>query len=50
MWSLSSAQVSLPQWSIFLFFNLPTLKLKITIILPTDQPEIILPMAHTTKN
>ena len=44
------AQVSLPQWSM-LFLNVPNLKVRIIIIiLPTDQPEIILLTAHTTKN
>ena len=57
-WSISyvtsvdiTAQVSLIPWSIFLFSDLLTLKLKIMIIiLPTDWPEIILLMARTTKN
>ena len=45
------AHVPSTQWSVFLFLDLPTLKLKIIIIiLPTEQPEIILPTACTTKN
>ena len=46
------AQVSLTPWSIFLFLDMPTLKLRIIIIiiLPTDPPEIILSTARTTKN
>ena len=45
------AQVSLTRWSVFLFLDVPTLKLKIIInILPTDQPEAIIPTAYTTKN
>ena len=55
MWSISYgtcvdiiAQASLPQWSIFLFLVEPSLKLRI-IILPTDQPNIILPTVHTTR-
>ena len=59
MWSVSHvtcidliAQVSLTQWSTFLFLDVLTLKLGIiiTIILPTDLPEIILPAARTTEN
>ena len=58
MWSLSYVtfvdimeQVSLIPWSIFLFFDMPTLKLGIDIIiLLTDRPEIILSTARTTKN
>ena len=43
------AQVSLTP--IFLFLDVPTLKLRIIIIiLPTDRPEIILPTARTTKD
>ena len=35
------AQVSLTQWSIFLFLDIPTLKLRIIIIiLPTERPDI----------
>ena len=33
-----------------LFLNVSTLKIWIIIILPTDQPEIILSNARTTKN
>ena len=45
------AQVSLTRWSVSLFLDMPTLKLKIIInILPTDRPEIIPPTACTTKN
>ena len=46
------AQVSLTQWSTFLFLDVLTLKLGIIIIiiLPTDLPEIILPAARTTEN
>ena len=45
------AQVSLTRWSVFLFLDMPTQKLKIIInILPTGRPEIILPTASTTKN
>ena len=45
------AQASLPRWSIFLFFDLPTLKLRIIIIiLLTDLADIILPTAGTTNN
>ena len=45
------AQVSLTPWLIFLFLDVPTLKLRIIIIIfPTGQPEIILPTACTTKN
>ena len=63
MWSVSYvtyvdiiSQVSLTRSSIFLFFDLPTLKpsmvkLRIIInILLTDRPDIILPTAHTTKS
>ena len=58
MWSVSHvtcidliAQVSLTQWSTFLFLDVLTLKLGIIIIiLPTDLPEIILPAARTTEN
>ena len=50
MWSVSfvtCTQVSSNRWSIFLFFDVPTLKLRIIIIiLPTDQTNII----PTTKN
>ena len=42
-------QVSLPRLSIFLILDVPTLKLRIIIILPTDRHEIILPTACTTK-
>ena len=37
----------------FLFLDVPTLKLRIIIIiiiLPIDQPDIILPTARITKN
>ena len=45
------AQVSLTQWSIFLFLDVPTRKLRIiTIIFPTDRPYIIFPTARTTNN
>ena len=45
------AQVSLTPWSMFLFLDVPTLKLKIIInILLIDWPQIILLTAHTTKN
>ena len=45
------AQVSLTRWSVFLFLDMPTLKLKVIInILPTGRPEIILPTACATKN
>ena len=45
------AQASLPWWSIFFFFDLPTLKLRIIIIiLLTDLADIILPTAGTTNN
>ena len=41
----------LTRWSVFLFLDMPTLKLRIIIIiLATDRPNIILPIAHTTKN
>ena len=57
MWSISYvtcvdiiAQVSLSPLSIFLFLDVPTLKLSSIIILPTDRPEIILSTACTTKN
>ena len=58
MWSVSyvtyidiKAQVSLTWWSVFLFLDVPTLKLKIIInILSTDRPEIIIPTARTTKD
>ena len=40
------AQVSL---TIFFIFREATLKFRIIIILPTDQPKIILPTACTTK-
>ena len=43
------AQISLTPWSAFLFSNVPTLRLSTVIILPSDQPEIILPTACTTK-
>ena len=45
------AQVSLTLWSMFLFLDLPTLKLTIIIIiLLTDRPQIITPITRTTKN
>ena len=45
------AQVSLTPWSIFLFLHMLTVKLGIIIIiLLTNQPEIILRTARTTKN
>ena len=45
------AQVSLTPWSIFLFLDVSTLKLRIIIIiLVTRWPEIILSTARTTKN
>ena len=58
MWSVSYiacadiiAQVSSTWWSVFLFLYVPTMKLKIfIIILLTDQPKIILPTARTIKN
>ena len=58
MWSISFvtfvdiiAQGYVTPWSIFLFLDMPTLKLRINIIiLPTIRPEIILSTAHTTKN
>ena len=53
MWLVSyvnCAQVSLTWWSIFLFLDVPTLKLRIIIILLTDWPNITLPTACTTKN
>ena len=34
---------------IFLFLDVPTLKLKINIVLPTDRPEIIPPNAVQQK-
>ena len=34
----------------FLFLDVPTLKLRIIIILPTDRPEIILQAARITIN
>ena len=47
----SQGKVSLTRWSIFLFLDVPTLKLGIfVIILSTNQLEIILPTARTTKN
>ena len=56
MWSVSYVfcvdiiiQVSLTRLSVFLFLDVPTLKLRIIIILPTDRPEIILPIAPTAK-
>ena len=57
MWSVSYVtyidtipQVSLPQWSIFSFLDMLTLKFRIIIIvLSTDQPEIILPTARNTN-
>ena len=36
--------------NIFLFLDVPTLKLKIILILPPEQPKIILPTARTTKS
>ena len=58
MWSISYvtfidiiAQVSLTPCSIFLFLDMPTLKLMINIIiLPTKQPELIFSTDPTTKN
>ena len=58
MWSISyvtsndiTPQVSLTSRSIFLFLDMPTLKLRANIIiLLTDRPEIILSSARTTKN
>ena len=58
MWSVSyvtyidiKAQVSLTRWSVFLFLDVPTLKLQIIInILSADRPEIIIPTARTTKD
>ena len=44
------AQVYLTMLSIFLFLYVPTLKFGIIVILPTNQPEIILSTARTTKN
>ena len=44
------AQVSLRRWSIFSFLDMPTLKLRIIIILLIDRPEVILLNARTTKN
>ena len=45
------AQASLPQWWIFLFLDVSTLKFRIIIIiLLIDQLKIILPTACTTKN
>ena len=44
------AQVSLTTWSRFWFLDILTLKLKIIIVLPTNQPEIILLTTRTTKN
>ena len=44
-------QVSLPPWSVFLFLDALTLKLRIIIIiLLADQHEIILLTVHTTNN
>ena len=45
------AQVSLTCWSVSLFLDVLTLKLKIIIILPTDQPKIIswLPIQQKIK-
>ena len=34
----------------FLFLDVPNLKLRIIIILPTHQPEKVLPTARTTEN
>ena len=45
-----TVQASLTWWSIFSFIDMPTLKLRIIIILPNDRPEIIPPTACTTKN
>ena len=58
MWSISyvtcndiTPQASLTSRSIFLFLDMPTLKLRANIIiLLTDRPEIILSTARTTKN
>ena len=45
------AQVSLNRQSVFLFLDMSTLKLRITIIiLPTERPEEVLPAVRTTKN
>ena len=57
MWSIwcvahidIKAQASLTPSSIFLFLDVPTLRIIIIInVLPTDSPEITLPTAHTTK-
>ena len=44
-------QVSLIRWSIFLFLDVPTRKLRIIIIIfPTDRRDIILPTARATNN
>ena len=58
MWSISyvtcvdiAAQVSLTSWSMFIYLDAPTLKLRtIIIILPTDRSEIIFPSACKIKN
>ena len=33
-----------------IFLAVPTLKLRIIIVLPTDRPDAILPTVRTTKN
>ena len=50
-WSLLQVQVSLPQWLIFLFLDVPTLKLRIVIIVIflTSRPKIISLTACKTK-
>ena len=58
MWSFSYvtcvdiiAQVSLTWWSMFLFLDVPTMKLTIIIIvLPTDQPELKVKLPSPDKN
>ena len=47
---VTCAKVPLTRWSIFLFLDVPTVKLRtIIIILPSDRHNIILPTARTTK-
>ena len=58
MWSVSCVtcvntitQVSLTRGSMLLFLNIPTLKLRIIIIiLSTEQLDVIFPTVRTTKN
>ena len=50
IWYVTCVDIIAPPWPIFLFLDLPILKLRIIIIIsPTDQRKIILLTVHTTK-